>query len=122
MVSEHFYTVALQLLGFRYFIDFEDTDSFLKEVQFPIEYGNLVENLYHLLNTRTVKGNLLIEQLVSDGLIPEDNRYHFFNGKSLATFNCHNVIREVVYVESRIDSDQDGLPDLVKVKYYSPSL
>ena len=110
-----FYTVALQLLGFRYFIDFENTDSFLKEVQIPIEYGNLVENLYHLLNTRTVKGNLLIEQLVSDGLIPEDNRYHFFNGKSLATFNCHDVIREVVYVESRVDSDQDGLPDLVKV-------
>ena len=115
-----FYTVALQLLGFRYFIDFEDTDSFLKEVQFPIEYGNLVENLYHLLNTRTVKGNLLIDQLVSDGLIPEDNRYHFFNGKSLATFNCHDVIREVVYVESRIDSDQDGLPDLVKVNIIRP--
>ena len=115
-----FYTVALQLLGFRYFIDFEDTDSFLKEVQFPIEYGNLVENLYHLLNTRTVKGNLLIEQLVSDGLIPEDNCYHFFNGKSLATFNCHDVIREVVYVESQIDSDQDGLPDLVKVNIIRP--
>lgn len=115
-----FYTVALQLLGFRYFIDFENTDSFLKEVQFPIEYGNLVENLYHLLNTRTVKGNLLIEQLVSDGLIPEGNHYHFFNGKSLATFNCHNVIREVVYVESRIDSDQDGLPDLVKVNIIRP--
>ena len=115
-----FYTVALQLLGFRYFIDFEDTDSFLKEVQIPIEYGNLVENLYHLLNTRTVKGNLLIEQLVSDGLIPENNRYHFFNGKSLATFNCHDVIREVVYVESRIDSDQDGLPDLVKVNIIRP--
>ena len=117
---EIFYTVALQLLGFRYFIDFEDTDSFLKEVQFPIEYGNLIENLYHLLNTRTVKGNLLIEQLVSDGLIPEDNRYHFFNGKSLATFNCHDVIREVVYVESRVDSDQDGLPDLVKVNIIRP--
>lgn len=65
-----FYTVALQLLGFRYFIDFENTDSFLKEVQIPIEYGNLVENLYHLLNTRTVKGNLLIEQLVSAWLDP----------------------------------------------------
>ena len=115
-----FYTVALQLLGFRYFIDFENTDSFLKEVQIPIEYGNLVENLYHLLNTRTVKGNLLIDQLVSDGLIPEDNRYHFFNGKSLATFNCHDVIREVVYVESRVDSDQDGLPDLVKVNIIRP--
>ena len=80
----------------------------------------MVENLYHLLNTRTVKGNLLIEQLVSDGLIPEDNRYHFFNGKSLATFNCHDVIREVVYVESRVDSDQDGLPDLVKVNIIRP--
>ena len=118
--SNIFYTVALQLLGFHYFIDFEDTDSFLKEVQFPIEYGNLVENLYHLLNTRTVKGNLLIDQLVSDGLIPEDNQYHYFNGKSLATFTSHDVIREVVYVESRIDSDQDGLPDLVKVNIIRP--
>ena len=115
-----FYTVALQLLGFRYFIDFEDTDSFLKEVQFPIEYGNLVENLYHLLNTRTVKGNLLIDQLVSDGLIPEDNQYHYFNSKSLATFTSHDAIREVVYVESRVDSDQDGLPDLVKVSIIRP--
>ena len=115
-----FYTVALQLLGFRYFIEFEDTDSFLKEVQFPIEYGNLVENLYHLLNTRTVKGNLLIDQLVSDGLIPEDNQYHYFNGKSLATFTSHDAIREVVYVESRVDTDKDGLPDLVKVSIIRP--
>lgn len=115
-----FYTVALQLLGFRYFIDFEDTYSFLKEVQFPIEYGNLVENLYHLLNTRTVKGNLLIDQLVSDGLIPEDNQYHYFNGKSLATFTSHDAIREVVYVESRVDTDKDGLPDLVKVSIIRP--
>jgi len=115
-----FYTVALQLLGFRYFIDFEDTDSFLKEVQFPIEYGNLVENLYHLLNTRTVKGNLLIDQLASDGLIPEDNQYHYFNGKSLATFTSHDAIREVVYVESRVDTDKDGLPDLVKVSIIRP--
>ena len=115
-----FYTVALQLLGFRYFIDFEDTDSFLKEVQFPIEYGNLVENLYHLLNTRTVKGNLLIDQLVSDGLIPEDTQYHYFNGKSLATFTSHDAIREVVYVESRVDTDKDGLPDLVKVSIIRP--
>ena len=115
-----FYTVALQLLGFRYFIDFENTDSFLKEVQIPIEYGNLVENLYHLLNTRTVKGNLLIDQLVSDGLIPEDNQYHYFNGKSLATFTSHDAIREVVYVESRVDTDKDGLPDLVKVSIIRP--
>ena len=118
--SNIFYTVALQLLGFRYFIDFEDTTSFLKEIQFPIEYGNLVENLYHLLNTRTVKGNLLIDQLVSDGLIPETNQYHYFNGKSLATFTSHDAIREVVYVESRVDTDKDDLPDLVKVSIIRP--
>ena len=70
---------GLQLLGFRYFIDFEDTDSFLKEVQFPIEYGNLVENLLSPSQySRTVKGNLLIDQLVSDGLIPEDNQLSLF--------------------------------------------
>ena len=84
MVSKYFLHSGPNCSVSRYFIDFEDTDSFLKEVQFPIEYGNLVENLYHLLNTRTVKGNLLIDQLVSDGLIPEDNQYHYFNGKSLS--------------------------------------
>ena len=81
---------------------------------------NLVENLYHLLNTRTVKGNLLIDQLVSDGLIPETNQYHYFNGKSLATFTSQDAIREVVYVESRVDTDKDGLPDLVKVSIIRP--
>ncbi|MFQ6727810.1 Xaa-Pro dipeptidyl-peptidase [Streptococcus pneumoniae] len=115
-----FYTVAFQLLGFSYLIDFEDSEAFRKETGFPIVYGDLIENLYQLLNTRTKKGNTLIDQLVSDGLIPEDNDYHYFNGKSLATFSSHDVIREVVYVESRVDTDQKGLPDLVKVSIIRP--
>ena len=115
-----FYTVAFQLLGFSYLVDFEDSDVFRKETGFPIIYGDLIENLYQLLNTRTKKGNTLIDQLVSDGLIPEDNDYHYFNGKSLATFSSHDVIREVVYVESRVDTDQKGLPDLVKVSIIRP--
>ena len=65
--------------------------------------------------------NLLIDKLVSEGLIPEDNTLHYFNGKSLATFSANNAIREVVYVESRIDSDNDGLPDLIKVNIIRPS-
>lgn len=115
-----FYTVAFQLLGFSYLIDFEDSEAFRKETGFPIVYGDLIENLYQLLNTRTKKGNTLIDQLVSDGLIPEDNDYHYFNGNSLATFSSHDVIREVVYVESRVDTDQKGLPDLVKVSIIRP--
>lgn len=121
LTAEIFYTVVFQLLGFSYFIDFEDGLAFHKETAFPIVYGDLIDNLYQLLNTRTKKGNTLIDQLVGDGLIPEDNDYHYFNGKSLATFSANNVIREVVYVESRIDSDNDGLPDLVKVNIIRPS-
>ena len=120
LTADIFYTVAFQLLGFSYFVDFEDSDIFRKETGFPIGYGDLIENLYQLLNTRTKKGNTLIDQLVSDGLIPEDNDYHYFNGKSLATFSSHDVIREVVYVESRVDTDQKGLPDLVKVSIIRP--
>ena len=120
LTADIFYTVAFQLLGFSYLVDFEDSDVFRKETGFPIVYGDLIENLYQLLNTRTKKGNLLIDQLVSDGLIPEDNDYHYFNGKSLATFSSHDVIREVVYVETRVDTDRKGLPDLVKVSIIRP--
>ena len=120
LTADIFYTVAFQLLGFSYLVDFEDAEQFRKETGFPIVYGDLIENLYQLLNTRTKKGNTLIDQLVSDGLIAEDNHYHYFNGKSLATFSTHDVIREVVYVESRVDTDKDGLPDLVKVSIIRP--
>ena len=121
LTAEIFYTVAFQLLGFSYLVDFEDSIAFHEDTAFPIVYGNLIDNLYQLLNTRTKKGNTLIDQLVSDGLIPEDNNYHYFNGKSLATFSANNVIREVVYVETRVDSDRDGLPDLIKVSIIRPT-
>ena len=121
LTAEIFYTVIFQLLGFSYLIDFEDGLTFHQETGLPIVFGNLVDNLYQVLNTRTKKGNTLVDQLVSDGLIPEDNDYHYFNGKSLATFSANNAIREVVYVESRIDSDNDGLPDLIKVNIIRPS-
>ena len=120
LTADVFYTVVFQLLGFNYLVDFEDAEQFRKETGFPIVYGDLIENLYQLLNTRTKKGNTLIDQLVSDGLISEDSHYHYFNGKSLATFSSHDVIREVVYVESRLDTDKDGLPDLVKVSIIRP--
>ena len=120
LTADIFYTVVFQLLGFNFLIDFGDAEQFRKETGFPIIYGDLIENLYHLLNTRTKKGNTLIDQLVSDGLIAEDNHYHYFNGKSLATFSSHDAIREVVYVESRVDTDKDSLPDLVKVSIIRP--
>ena len=121
LTAEVFYTVAFQLLGFSYLVDFEDGLAFHKETAFPFVYGDLIDNIYQLLNTRTKKGNTLVDQLVSDGFIPEDNHYHYFNGKSLATFSTNNAIREVVYVETRVDSDKDGLPDLIKVNIIRPT-
>ena len=120
MTAEVFYMTALQLLDFVPFVDFTDLEKFRTESNFPIVYGDLLENLYQLLNTRTKNGNLLVDKLVSEGLIPEDNTHHYFNGKSLATFSSHDAIREVVYVESRVDTDGDGQPDLVKVSIIRP--
>ncbi|MBP2623748.1 Xaa-Pro dipeptidyl-peptidase [Streptococcus oricebi] len=118
--QEIFTMVALQILEFVPFVDFEELQDFCQQIKFPICYGRLLENLYQLLNCRTKSGNLLIDKLVSEGLIPENQDYHFFNGKSLATFSSHDVIREVVYVETRVDTDKDGLPDLVKVSLIRP--
>ena len=41
-----------------------------------------------------------------------------FNGKSLPVFNTSKVIREVVYVESDLDTDQDGESDLLQVTIF----
>lgn len=62
----------------------------------------------------------LLDDLISKGLIPVDNDYHFFNGKSLATFDTTDLIREVVYVQSPLDTDQDGQLDLIKVNIIRP--
>ena len=55
LTADIFYTVAFQLLGFSYLVDFEDSEVFRKETGFPIVYGDLIENFYQLLNTRTKK-------------------------------------------------------------------
>ncbi len=121
LTAEVFYQVAFQLLGFVPNFDYTDVEAFRKESNFPIVFGNVIENLYQLLSTRTVNGSLLVEQLVSDDLIPEDNTYHFFNGKALATFSTKNLIREVVYVETPVDTTKAGQNDLVKVSILRPS-
>ena len=48
--------------------------------------------------------------------LPLDNHYHFFNDKSLATFDTSHLIREVVYVESPVDTQNRGHYDLIKVE------
>ena len=67
---------------------------FVKSLDFPIVYGDLIENLYQLLNTRTKRGTLLSTNLSVTVLFLRDNDYRYFNGKSLATFSSHDAIEK----------------------------
>ncbi|MGT2833089.1 Xaa-Pro dipeptidyl-peptidase [Streptococcus halotolerans] len=120
LTRTHFNTIALQLLGFIPNVDFTNTEQFIKEIAFPVIFEDSILPLYHLLATRTKSGNTLIDSLVAQHLIPITNQYRYFNGKSLASFDTTDVIREVVYVESGVDTDKDGQVDLVKVSVIRP--
>lgn len=63
---------------------------------------------------------ILVEHWVSEGLLPLDNHYHFFNDKSLATFDSSLLEREVVWVESPVDTEQKGKNDLIKIQIIRP--
>ncbi|MGT2934513.1 Xaa-Pro dipeptidyl-peptidase [Streptococcus castoreus] len=117
-----FELVALQILGFIPNVDFTSSKEFIKSIAFPINFDgkDIISPLHHLLATRKKSGMTLIDDLVSQGLLPMDNQYHYFNGKSLATFDTNQLIREVVYVETPVDTDEDGKLDLIKVNIIRP--
>lgn len=125
-----FYGVALQLLGFlaNYEFEFANTIAFTRHINLPIvditddisDSSKLINAIYLLLNSRRTNGMILVEHLISQGLLPIDNQYHFFNDKSLATFDTQNLIREVVYVESPVDTQDRGSYELVKVEIIRP--
>ena len=122
LTADVFGLVALQMLGFVPNVDFTDSVAFLEEMAFPITFDGSLNNLHQLLATRTQSGNTLIDQLVAQDLIPVSNNYIFFNGKSLATFDTNQLHREVVYVETPVDTDKDGQLDLVKVTILRPDV
>ncbi|EHI70861.1 Xaa-Pro dipeptidyl-peptidase [Streptococcus ictaluri] len=122
LTKEVFDLLALQILGFIPGVDFTEANAFLDKLAFPIHFDEkeIIKHLHHLLATRCKSGMTLIDDLVSKGMLAMDNDYHFFNGKSLATFDTSQLIREVVYVEAPLDTDQDGELDLIKVNIIRP--
>lgn len=117
-----FFTITLQLLGFIPHIEFSDSLAFIKTLDLPVTYekGQIISSLYHLLLTKQKNGMTLLDDLISKGYMKADNDYHFFNGKSLATFDTTSLIREAVYIETPLDTDQDGQLDLVKAYIIRP--
>lgn len=130
-----FYLVALQLLGYEPARDFPLDFPLLgiKKLNLPHAYhpdwdvSAVIESFYLLLLTRGPQGMSWLDQLTNQGLLhwtfnlPAQEKPLFFNGKPVACFDPHAFIREVVYVETDVDTDRDGQADLVKVEIRRPA-
>lgn len=130
LTNEIFYTMALQLLEFEPTIDFvpEKVLADAKKLGVPLFAGDftqtdtIIEAWYLLLTTHTKNGLNYLDKLASEGYY--DNKVIekplFFNGKAQAVFDTSRLIREVVYVEAPLDTDQDGKRDLLKLEILRP--
>lgn len=128
----NFYNVALQLLGYHVHYDYDLRDPFalLKQNALPYQTEQIANKpaliawTYRLLNTRAKNGQLPIDVLAGKGYFTQfwgQNRFMFFNGKSLPVFDTSKIIREAVYVESDLDTDEDGQSDLLQVSIFRPA-
>ena len=128
-----FYNIALQLLDYRvhYDYDLNDPCKTMKKQALPMvdsisNKEELISAFYRLLNTRTKNGQLLIDVMDGKGYFYNrknelpTNQFVFLNGKSLPVFDTSKVIREVVYVESDLDTDGDGQSDLLQATIFRP--
>ncbi len=132
ITKNEFYNVALQLLGYHVIYDYDLNHPidclnkhalpYIDKKEFTL--NDLPEVFYRLLNTRSANGQILIDVMAAKGYFTQfwgKNEFLFFNGKSLPVFDTSNVIREVVYVESDLDTDEDGQPDLLQTTIFRPS-
>ena len=133
ITSSQFYNVALQLLGYHVGYDYQLNDplAFMGKQALPYidkinDKKSLIQAFYRLLNTRAKNGQLLIDVMAGQGYFYNRkteiaaNEFLFFNGKSMPVFDTSKVIREVVYVESDLDTDGDGKSDLLQTTIFRP--
>lgn len=131
LTKEVFYTMGLQQLDFEPTIDFEPT-AVLEEITkigLPMVAGDfanrdtVIEAWYLLLTSHTKNGLNYLDKLASEGYyeIHPVTKPFFFNGKAQAVFDTSRLIREVVYVEAPLDTDQDGQRDLLKLEILRPA-
>lgn len=135
-VSRHmFQLVALQLLAFEVDVDYDPAhpDVAWRTIQLPaLEHAldqpaAIIDAWYLLLCTHTKNGQSFIDALTSRGFLvplyqlPATQKPLFFNGKALAVFDPTQLINEVVYVETDLDTDSDGQRDLIKVEITRPA-
>ncbi len=132
--DEVFYLVALQLLQFEPALDFQLADPLaaITKINLPHRFHqqwtseDVIDAWYLLMVTRNKNGQNYLDYLTSQGLftwtydLPANQKPLWFNGKSVATFDPAKFIREVVYIETDLDTDFDGYADLVKAEIIRP--
>ena len=129
VTEEVFNAVALQLLGFVEDVDytFDKVAEAVATINLPLYHkarrwdaDDVLTAWYQLLVTHTRNGLQFIDDLASRGYFMKNNVPLFFNGKAMATFDTSALIREVVYVETDVDTDGDGVRDLVRAEVTRP--
>lgn len=136
ITADVFYLAALQLLDFLPEVDYDCSKPLdaMTRIQLPMIASDtgawnreqLLDAWYLLLATHTKNGQTYLDKLTNFGYfvpyysLPVAQKPLFFNGKAQAVFDTDKLIREVVYVESSVDSDQDGQLDLLKVEIIRP--
>ncbi|MEE5988272.1 Xaa-Pro dipeptidyl-peptidase [Ligilactobacillus equi] len=131
--TEVFYAVALQLLGFEVGVDFEVAESLEFMETVGLKSHNQVQTVeelllawYDLLELPRKNGQSFLDYLATQGFflpmynLPAKKKPQFYNGKSLPIFDTSQLIYEVVYVESDLDTDHDGRRDLLQVQIIRP--
>lgn len=135
LTDEVFYLVALQLLQFEPALDFQLDDPLkaVTKIHLPHKFyqqwtsEDVIDSWYRLMVTRNKNGQNYLDYLTSQGLfawtydLPAQDKPLWFNGKSVACFDPAKLIREVVYIETDLDTDADGYADLVKAEIIRPA-
>lgn len=135
LARSEFYAAALQLLGFIPADDFPDLDALTAMTKWglptmtadPLAGDDVVRAFYLLLTTRGKNGQNFLDLLTArgyfNGFLSASDAPHFvfFNGKSQAVFDTSKIVREVVYVESSLDTDHDGRRDLLQTTIFRPA-
>ena len=131
--AQIFYGIAMQLLDFEVTEDFDIDDPFPKMDEYRLFHHLVLKNKmdlirawYDLLCTHTKDGSTYLDELAAKGYftqffdLPIDQKPLIFNGKTQPVFDTSKLIREVVYVESSLDTDHDGKRDLLKAQIIRP--
>ncbi|MHA8263284.1 Xaa-Pro dipeptidyl-peptidase [Lactobacillaceae bacterium Melli_B3] len=133
ITMEQFYNLALQLLHFQSNEDFSLADPLkaMKKFNLPVHNAksasfdteDVMKAWYLLLNTHTKLGQTYLDDIAANGYLAQFNDLEkplIINGKAQPVFDTDNLIHDVVYIESDLDTDHDGKRDLLKANVIRP--